>query len=55
MAVPKSNITEGQSSARFTSEDIHRAFFPKARPKRRTIREIKAGLAKYIQERHPRR
>jgi Arc/MetJ-type ribon-helix-helix transcriptional regulator len=38
---------------RFTSEDIHRALFPKP-PKRRTLAEMKEGIRRYVKERHAR-
>jgi bifunctional DNA-binding transcriptional regulator/antitoxin component of YhaV-PrlF toxin-antitoxin module len=37
-----------------TSEDVHRALFPKA-PKPRTLEELKEGPARYARERHARR
>jgi len=39
-------------SAQFTSEDIHRAVFTKSQPRRRTLRELKAGLRKHVRSRH---
>jgi antitoxin PrlF len=39
-------------SAQFTSEDIHRAVFADGRPRRRTLRELKAGLRKHVRARH---
>ena len=39
---------------RYSSEDIHRALF-EARPRRRTLRQLKAGLAEYVRRRHARR
>lgn len=38
---------------RFTSEDIHRALFPKP-PKRRTLAEMKEGIRRYVKGRHAR-
>ncbi len=40
-------------AGRYTSEDVHRALFA-AKPKRRTLRELKEGVGKYVQERHAR-
>lgn len=42
-------------SARFTSEDIHRALFPDGPPKPRTIAEMKDAIRKHVRERHARR
>ena len=42
-------------SARFSSEDIHRAIFPEGRPKSRTIEEMKEGLRQRVRERYARR
>ena len=39
-------------SVRYTSEDVHRAVFPKGRPKRRTLGELKAGIRRHIRDRH---
>jgi AbrB family looped-hinge helix DNA binding protein len=39
---------------RYTSEDIHRALFPK-RPRAHSLEELKEGIADYIQEKHGRR
>jgi AbrB family looped-hinge helix DNA binding protein len=39
---------------RFTSEDIHRALFPK-RPRAHSLEELKQGIADYIQDKHGRR
>ena len=41
-------------AGRFTSEDVHRALFA-AKPGRRTLKEMKEGIRKYVQERHARR
>ena len=42
-------------AGRYTSEDVHRALFPKGAPKPRKIEELKAGLRRYIRARHARR
>jgi AbrB family looped-hinge helix DNA binding protein len=39
---------------RFTSADLHEAVFSRP-PKRRTLRELKAGLKTYVKRRHARR
>jgi antitoxin PrlF len=41
-------------SVRFTSEDIHRALFPKREPKARTIEEMTEGIQRRARERHAR-
>lgn len=38
----------------YTSEDIHRAIFPKP-PRRRTDAELKEGIAEYMRKKHARR
>jgi len=42
-------------SARFSSEDIHRALFPNQPPKPRTLDELKEGIRQDIRKRHARR
>jgi len=42
-------------SARFSSEDIHRAVFPEGRPKSRTAEEMKEGIRQHIRKRYARR
>jgi AbrB family looped-hinge helix DNA binding protein len=41
-------------TGKFTSEDIHRALFPDGPPKRRSLKEMKEGIRKYIREQHAR-
>lgn len=41
-------------SARFTSQDIHRALFGKRAPKARTVAEMKAGIRRYARQRRAR-
>jgi AbrB family looped-hinge helix DNA binding protein len=41
-------------AGRYTSEDIHRALFPKRLRKSRTIEEMKAGVRRYLKARHAR-
>jgi AbrB family looped-hinge helix DNA binding protein len=43
-----------RKAGRYTSEDIHRALFPKP-PKPRTLEELKQGIEDYIREKHARR
>ena len=40
-------------AGRYTSEDIHRALFARV-PRRRTLKELKEGISKYIKGRHAR-
>ena len=42
-------------SARFTSEDVHRALFPKKAPTPRTVDEMKEGIRRRVRERYARR
>jgi AbrB family looped-hinge helix DNA binding protein len=41
-------------AGRYTSEDVHRALFPKGPPKRRSLRELKQGPGRYVRKRHAR-
>jgi antitoxin PrlF len=41
-------------AGRYTSEDIHRALFPKQPPKPRSVEEMKAGIRRYLKARHAR-
>ena len=40
-------------AGRYSSEDVHRALFPKP-PKPRTLEELREGPAKYVKEQHAR-
>jgi antitoxin PrlF len=42
-------------SARFTSEEIHRALFPRQAPASHTVDDMKEGIRQRIWERHARR
>ena len=42
-------------SARYSSEDVHRALFHGQAPRRRTLEELKQGIRDYMRERHARR
>lgn len=42
-------------AGRYTSEDVHRALFPKRSPKRRSLDELKDGIRRYVKARHARR
>lgn len=39
---------------RFSSQDIHKALFPAGPPKRRSVAEMKQGIAKRMRTRHAR-
>ncbi|MEX2262433.1 MAG: AbrB/MazE/SpoVT family DNA-binding domain-containing protein [Bryobacteraceae bacterium] len=41
-------------SAQFSSEDIHRALFPRQAPKSRTVEEMKEGIRRRVRERYAR-
>ena len=41
-------------AGRYTSEDVHRALFPKRPPEVRTVEEMKAGVRQYLKKRHAR-
>jgi AbrB family looped-hinge helix DNA binding protein len=41
-------------SGRYTSDDIHRALFPKGKPKARTVEEMKEGIRRRVREHHAR-
>jgi AbrB family looped-hinge helix DNA binding protein len=41
-------------SAQYSSEDVHRAAFGKGKPKRRTLKELKAGIRQHVRGRHAR-
>lgn len=42
-------------AGRYSSEDVHRALFPKRAPKSRTLGQIKDGIRRYARRRHARR
>jgi AbrB family looped-hinge helix DNA binding protein len=41
-------------AAKSTFEDLHRAAFPDGPPKRKSLKELKQGPAKYVKERYAR-
>lgn len=41
-------------SGRYTSEEIHRALFPKGKPKRRKLEELREGIRRYVRKRYAR-
>jgi hypothetical protein len=38
-------------AGRYSSEDVHRALFPKRAPKRRSLEQIKDGIRRYTRRR----
>jgi len=41
-------------AGRYTSQDLHRAAFPKGPPKRRTLEQLKDGIRRHVKERRAR-
>jgi antitoxin PrlF len=41
-------------AGRYTSEDVHRALFPKRPPRVRTVEEMKSGVRRYLKKHHAR-
>jgi AbrB family looped-hinge helix DNA binding protein len=41
-------------SARYSSEDIHRALFPRQEPEPRSVERMKQGIRQHIRKRHAR-
>jgi len=41
-------------AGRYTSEDLHRALFPKGSPKLRPLEDLKKGIGRYIRGRRAR-
>jgi antitoxin PrlF len=39
---------------KYTFDDIHRVLFPNGPPKKRSLAELKEGIAQYIREQHAR-
>ena len=42
-------------AARYSSEDLHRALFPKKPPATRNVEEMKEGVRRHMRKRHARR
>jgi len=42
-------------AGKYTSEDIHRYLFPDGPPPRKSLKELKEGIAQYMREKHARR
>jgi AbrB family looped-hinge helix DNA binding protein len=41
-------------AGRFTSEEVHKALFPKGPPRPRTVEEMEAGVRRHMKKRHAR-
>ena len=44
-----------RKAGQYSSEDVHRALFPRGAPTRHTLDELKAGIRRYIRKKHARR
>jgi AbrB family looped-hinge helix DNA binding protein len=42
-------------AGRYSSEDVHRALFPRGAPTRRALDELDEGIRRYIRKKHARR
>ena len=42
-------------AGRYSSEDVHRALFPKRAPKPRSLQQLEEGIRRYARRRHARR
>lgn len=42
-------------AGRYSSDDVHRALFPKRAPKARTLEQLKEGIRRHARKRHARR
>jgi len=42
-------------AGRYSSEDVHRALFPKRAPKTKTLEQLKDGIRRHARKRHARR
>jgi len=42
-------------AGRYSSQDVHRAIFPKRPPKRKTLEQLKEGIRRHSRKRHARR
>jgi len=42
-------------AGRYSSEDVHRALFPRRAPKPRTLAQLKEGIRRYARKRYARR
>lgn len=41
-----------KKAALYTLEDLHKKLFPKGPPRRRSLKELKDGIKKYVREKH---
>ena len=41
-------------AGKYSFEDIHRALFPDGPPKRKSLKQMKDGIRRYVRERHAR-
>jgi antitoxin PrlF len=41
-------------AGKYSFDDVHKALFPDGPPKRRTLKQLKQGIAQYIREQHAR-
>ena len=39
-------------AGRYSSDDLHRALFPKGAPRRRALEQLKEGIRRYARKRH---
>jgi antitoxin PrlF len=44
-----------RKAGRYSSEDIHRAVFPKGTPPTKSLEDLDKGLRRYIKDKHARR
>lgn len=44
-----------KKTGQYTFEDIHKALFPDGPPKRRSLKQLKEGIADYMRQKHGRR
>jgi bifunctional DNA-binding transcriptional regulator/antitoxin component of YhaV-PrlF toxin-antitoxin module len=44
-----------RKAGRYTSAEVHAALFPSASPPRRSLDELKAGIADHLRRKHARR
>jgi AbrB family looped-hinge helix DNA binding protein len=43
-----------RAEKKYTSRDVHLALFPEGPPRRRSLKELKEGIAEYVREQHAR-
>lgn len=47
-------VVVSRKGGKFSSLDIHKALFPGGPPRRRTLKELKEGIAQHMREKHAR-